>query len=212
MTSPIPTHPYDEYRNGLRGRVSGPPPARIVPPFPEGIIPREQWTQPGFDRLPPGKLLNFTELFPSPNPILLELGSGKGRFIISHALAYPGVNHIGVEWTNKYYKFLVDRIGKRGLTNLRVCRDDACRFVMECAPEHSITECHIYHPDPWPKKRHAKRRLLRPAFLSSLNRAMIPNGVLYFQTDHPELWRYTVWAVSFYFDATECSCSLRTIR
>jgi len=116
----------------------------------------------------------------------IEIGSGKGTFLVNQAKAQPGDNFLGIEWARKYYRYAVDRIGRWGLTNVRVIRTDAVVFLRDFVPDESVDCFHIYFPDPWPKKRHHKRRFICQANLEHLLRAMKSGGQLRIATDHAD--------------------------
>jgi tRNA (guanine-N7-)-methyltransferase len=177
----------------------GPPPAGAMPQFPGGLVAADSVSDPEYPLPPDPQKLDPSLLFERIAPVVVELGSGKGRFIIDAAMRRTDSNFIAVEWVNKYYKMIVSRAAHRGLKNVRVVRDDARHFITDALCDRSISECHIYHPDPWPKKRHHKRRLVRPGFLSALHRVLAPDGRLVFQTDHQDLWSYSVKAIERYF-------------
>lgn len=180
-------------------RRGGPPPADAMPQFPGGIVGSDAVSDPGYCLPPDPFVFDPRLLFDRNAPVVVELGSGKGRFIIDAAIRYADQNFIAVEWVNKYYKMIVSRAARRGLKNVRVIRDDARHFIINALCDRSVSECHIYHPDPWPKKRHHKRRLVRPQFLSALHRILEPDGRLVFQTDHQDLWTYSLRAIERYF-------------
>lgn len=129
---------------------------------------------------------DLQSLFERPAPIELEIGSGKGTFLLRQARAHPDRNFVGLEWANKFYKYAADRMARWGLTNVRMMRVDAREFVMTRLEPECLAALHIYHPDPWPKKRHLRRRLIQPAFLQSAVEKLIPGGRLALQTDHAD--------------------------
>ncbi|MDP6054584.1 MAG: tRNA (guanosine(46)-N7)-methyltransferase TrmB, partial [Candidatus Latescibacteria bacterium] len=117
--------------------------------------------------------IDWAELFGNMNPVEIEIGCGKGRFIINSAMKYPDINYVGIERALRYFRFMKERSAKRNLTNIRVLQDDAGYFIERFVPDHSVTACHIYFPDPWPKKRHRKRRLFKQDFLRHIERTLI---------------------------------------
>jgi tRNA (guanine-N7-)-methyltransferase len=127
--------------------------------------------------------LNWEELYFSKGPVIIELGSGKGRFIIKSAAENPDKNFLGIEKSLKYSRILNKHAEKAGLTNLRLLNAEAEYFVSKYIPENSVSEYHIYFPDPWPKKRHTKRRLINPSFLQAVILSLKPGGCIYYATD-----------------------------
>ncbi len=115
--------------------------------------------------LKPEKLeapVDFVEVFGRNGPVHIEIGSGKGTFLVNQAKVRFEVNFLGIEWASKYYRHAVDRIGRHGITNVKMMRTEAASFLAELVPQQSIDCFHIYFPDPWPKTRHHKRRLIEP--------------------------------------------------
>lgn len=136
--------------------------------------------------------VNWPELYGNTHPIEIEIGCGKGRFIINSAMAHPDINYLGIERALPYFRFMKERSAKRNLTNIRVLQDDAGYFIEKFVPDHSITAYHIYFPDPWPKKRHRKRRLFKQLFLSHLERTLISGGTIDIATDYAEYYEEMV--------------------
>jgi tRNA (guanine-N7-)-methyltransferase len=128
--------------------------------------------------------VDLTQIFGRPGPLHIEIGSGKGTFLLHAARAQSDVNFLGIEWARKFYLYAVDRIGRWGLTNVRIIRTDAITFLAESVPAASVTCLHIYFPDPWPKKRHHKRRLIQQTNMPTLIRCLTPGGEIRLATDH----------------------------
>jgi tRNA (guanine-N7-)-methyltransferase len=141
-----------------------------------GINPRDT----GFGRF------EFEALFGNANPVALELGSGKGRFLMNSGVSRPDVNFLGVEKNLHYYRVIEKRLTRAGLPNTRIVNHDALRVLGEMIPEASIAEVHIYFPDPWPRKREQKRRLVRPEIAELLLRAMRADALGVYVSDHLE--------------------------
>jgi len=131
-----------------------------------------------------GEIVEPMSWFDTPGPFELEIGCGKGRFLLHRARSRPDVRMLGIEWAAKFYRYAADRMTRWGVSNVRVMRTDASEFVTHHLPAGCLTALHIYHPDPWPKKRHHKRRLIQPAFVESAIRATVPNGRWLIQTDY----------------------------
>lgn len=130
--------------------------------------------------------LIWRELFGNDHPVEMEIGMGKGTFITQQAKLHPEVNYFGLEYARWFWRYASDRLRRNGCTNSRTARAEAMFFVREFVQDASISVLHIYHPDPWPKKRHHKRRLIQQPFLEHVRRILIPGGLLRVVTDHKE--------------------------
>jgi len=130
--------------------------------------------------------IDFVRLFGRPGPVHVEIGSGKGTFLVAEARNLPDDNFLGIEWAGRYYRYAVDRMGRWGLTNVKIIRTDAAVFMAEHVPDESVDCFHVYFPDPWHKKRHNKRRLICPANLENFIRCLKAGGQLRIATDHPD--------------------------
>jgi tRNA (guanine-N7-)-methyltransferase len=126
------------------------------------------------------------DLFPAPQPLEIEIGSGKGRFLLERAAKHPERNFLGVDYAWRFLREGHQRAGKRGLTNLRFLKGEAGDVVRAFIPDGSIDVFHIYFPDPWPKRQHRKRRLLTAEFFKLLHRRLKPGGLLELATDNFE--------------------------
>ena len=131
-------------------------------------------------------MIDFDVLFGRSAPVEMEVGSGKGTFILEEARAFPDKNFFGIEWANKYYKLAVDRMGRWEMPNVRMMRTDAADFIAEHICDASISVFHLYFLDPWPKKRHNKRRFFCDENLAQLLRILKPNGIINIATDHAD--------------------------
>jgi len=138
----------------------------------------------------PGQMLDLIRLFGNDRPVEMELGTGKGGFLLERARSLPELNLFGVEWANKYYRFAAKRMAHWEVTNVRIMRADARHLLIHHLPDDSLTALHVYHPDPWPKKRHHKRRLFQPGFVEAVARVLRRRSRLFVQTDHRE---YYTW-------------------
>lgn len=132
----------------------------------------------------PGVVVHPVTHFATPGPVELEIGCGKGGFILERAQRLAERRFLGIEWASKYYRFAADRMARWGMTNVRIMRTDARNFVEHHLPADSLAALHVYHPDPWPKKRHHKRRLFQPSLVAAAVRALQPGARLAVQTDH----------------------------
>jgi tRNA (guanine-N7-)-methyltransferase len=130
--------------------------------------------------------LNWAEVFGNTHPVELEIGSGKGTFLVEQAKARPDVNFIGIEYARWFWRYASDRLRRNGCTNARTVRAEANFFLTEFVADASLAVLHIYFPDPWPKKRHHKRRLIQPPFMQQVLRVLAPGGRLQVVTDHQD--------------------------
>ncbi len=122
-------------------------------------------------------------------PLEVELGAGKGDFIIEQAASNPDRNFLAVELAPSVARVLAVRVGRNELPNLKVARMDARTLVNLLLPDSSVTAYHIYFPDPWPKKRHFKHRLFSPLLVANLARTLGRGNAAYLATDVPEYAR-----------------------
>lgn len=116
-------------------------------------------------------------------PLVLEIGSGTGESTAAQAAAAPDADHLAVEVFEPGLAQLLMRVEERELTNLRLLRGDAVDLLRECVPADSLAEIRIFFPDPWPKRRHHKRRLVQPGFVALAASRLVPDGVLHLATD-----------------------------
>ncbi|ARP93396.1 tRNA (guanosine(46)-N7)-methyltransferase TrmB [Bordetella genomosp. 13] len=116
-------------------------------------------------------------------PTILEIGFGMGETTEKIALARPGDNFLGVEVFNAGVGSLLRRIEDSSIANLRIIQHDAVEVVRDMIAPDSLDGVHVYFPDPWPKKRHHKRRLIQPPFVALLASRIKPGGYLHCATD-----------------------------
>jgi len=119
-------------------------------------------------------------------PLVLEIGFGRGEFLIDQATNDPGSDFLGVEISGKRVLKLARRIARTELDNVRLLHGKAERIVTDLIPEGSLARCWINFPDPWPKKRHHRRRLVDARFIERLTARLAPGGSLHLATDHVE--------------------------
>ena len=140
-------------------------------------------------RVDPGEgPLDWTAVFGRTGRVEVEVGIGKGRFLLAAAEARPDVCLFGIEWANEYLRIAEARAIKRGLENVRFARADAADLVRRAIPDASVAAFYVFYPDPWPKKRHHKRRFFQPGNLDALARTLLPGGWLHVATDHDDYW------------------------
>ena len=116
-------------------------------------------------------------------PLVLEIGSGTGESTAAQAAAEPQTDHLAVEVFEPGLAQLLMRIDEAGLANLRLLRGDAVDLLRERVPPASLHGVRIYFPDPWPKRRHHKRRLVQPEFTALAASRLVPGGTLHLATD-----------------------------
>ena len=155
------------------------------------INPRES----GFVRL------DFEALFGNRNPVVLEIGSGKGRFLIGTATERPDLNFIGIEKSLHYHRVIRERVLKRNLTNVRLINHDAFVVMQKMFPDASVAEVHIYFPDPWPRPKEQKRRIIRAEVLEEIRRVLIDGGSGIFVTDHQQYFEKAAPLIEQFFPA-----------
>jgi len=156
--------------------------AAEYPPLPDAVM-----KDPEAGRLDPRKW------FADPQrPLEIEIGSGKGGFLLQEAAANPGVNYLGIEQAGEFYYYCADRIRRRGLTNVRMLHADATEFLGWRCPASIVRVFHLYFSDPWPKRKHHKNRVVQDRFLADVWRTLVPGGELRVVTDHDELWAWDV--------------------
>ena len=122
-------------------------------------------------------------IFGNAAPLEIELGAGKGDFIVPRAQEFPHRNFLAVELSGVVSRMLAVRCGRAALKNLRVVRMDARTLVNLMLEPESVDAYHIYFPDPWPKERHHKHRLFTPSLVTSLRRTLRNDGMLFVATD-----------------------------
>lgn len=130
--------------------------------------------------------LDLAALFGREAPTELEIGIGKARFLLLEARANPGRNYLGIELQRDYARIARAKAEKLGLVNVRVEPLDGKAFVEKRLAPGSLAALHVYFPDPWPKKRHRKRRLVDAAFAAAAARALAPGALLRVASDHAE--------------------------
>ncbi|MBU2693145.1 MAG: tRNA (guanosine(46)-N7)-methyltransferase TrmB [Candidatus Eisenbacteria bacterium] len=127
---------------------------------------------------------SWSLLFSNENPVEMEIGSGKGRFVLEASMRWPQTNFLGVEIANRYFQSSMKRIAKRGIKNALFVRTDARNLLTRWIPSQTLQRIHIYFPDPWPKRRQQKRRMLNPPFPEWAARVLIPGGEILIGSDH----------------------------
>lgn len=128
-------------------------------------------------------------------PFELEIGSGKGTFLVQEAARRPESNYLGIEYAREFYTYAADRIRRAGLRHVRMLGLDASEFVRWRLPAGVCDVVHLYFADPWPKTKHHRRRMIQDRFLQDCTRIMKPGGELRVVTDHEDYWQ---WMESYF--------------
>lgn len=132
---------------------------------------------------PPPPRIDWAALFGNPNPVEVEVGSGKGLFLVTAATAHPDRNFLGIEIVRKYQLYMTTRLAVRNLPNAKSCCADAKFVLRDCVVPGSVAAVHVYFPDPWWKTKHKKRLLFTPEFAADVLRVLVPGGKLHFASD-----------------------------
>jgi tRNA (guanine-N7-)-methyltransferase len=130
--------------------------------------------------------LDFATVFGRRAPVIMEIGFGMGETTAAIAEAHPQHDFLGLEVHGPGVGALLNRVDTLGLTNVRVIQHDAVEVIARMIPVDSLAGIHVFFPDPWPKKRHHKRRLLQPDFVHTLAQRLTPGGYLHAATDWDE--------------------------
>ncbi len=131
------------------------------------------------------------KLFGNDKPLRMEIGCGKGDFIVGTAEKEPDVNFLAVEKVSDVLVIAAEKVKESGLSNVRVCCVDA-KELAEIFPEHSIDRIYLNFSDPWPKSRHEKRRLTYKTFLEIYKKILRKDGALFFKTDNRPLFDFSI--------------------
>lgn len=151
------------------------------------ITPRQQkalaslWPKYGIDHSK--EKIDINDLFSQAGPIVIEIGFGNGHTLLEMAKAYPTNNYVGIEVHRPGVGGLLADIDEAGITNLKLFCHDAVEVLKDCIAENSIDKFQIFFPDPWHKKRHNKRRLIQPEFVSVLVSKLKEGGCIHLATD-----------------------------
>ncbi len=129
--------------------------------------------------------IDFAAVFGRAAPVTVEIGFGNGDALARQAAAHPEIDYLGIEVHRPGVGRLLARVAAEGLANVRVACADAKEVLARNIPDDSLAAVYVLFPDPWPKKRHHKRRLVQPEFVQLVRRKLKPGGVLHLATDWP---------------------------
>ncbi len=144
---------------------------------------RDLWSRYGVEAGEPP--IDFVRIFGRDAPVILEIGFGNGEALAAAAAAHPEIDYLGIEVHRPGAGSLLRRLVAQELSNVRVMLADAKAVLATQIPEASLHAVHLFFPDPWPKKRHHKRRLVQPDFAELVRRKLRPGGYFHLATD----WR-----------------------
>jgi tRNA (guanine-N7-)-methyltransferase len=133
--------------------------------------------------------LYWEKIFGNKNPVEIEIGPGKGKFILNEAGKNPQKNYLVIEWDGRYLKVISEKLPMAMLENVRLLDADAREVFKDWLSEASIAALHVYYPDPWWKRKHKKHKLFTKEFLSNVERVLQKNGILNFITDVDEIYQ-----------------------
>lgn len=130
--------------------------------------------------------IEYARLFEREHPVEIDVGSGRGLFLVNAAETHPETNYIGIEIDYREGRRAARRLQKREMPNARVLGGDAKRALEHLVPPHSVAAVHVYFPDPWWKKKHRKRRVFTDEFVALVARVLEPGGLVHSWTDVAE--------------------------
>jgi tRNA (guanine-N7-)-methyltransferase len=136
--------------------------------------------------------LELEKIFTEARPLEVELGSGDGSFLVNYAKLHPGRNFLGVERLLGRLRKLDRKALRAGLANLRGLRVESAYCLEYLLPPGSVTVLHVYFPDPWPKRKHRKNRLVNARFTEIARQSLAPGGVVYLRTDDEDYFSQMV--------------------
>jgi tRNA (guanine-N7-)-methyltransferase len=145
---------------------------RSLPPFDQGRIDPRKW---------------FTNELA---PFEMEIGSGKGTFLLQESQIRTKPNYLGFEWASEFYKYAADRLRRNHIHNVKMMHGDATEFLQYWCECNVADVIHLYFSDPWPKTRHHKRRVVQDSTLETFHRVLKSGGIIHVVTDHNELWEW----------------------
>jgi tRNA (guanine-N7-)-methyltransferase len=133
--------------------------------------------------------VDWTEFFGNDRPVELDIGCGRGMFLVNAGLQQPDRNFLGIELDYKEGRRGAKRLARRGMENVRVIGGDAKECLRRHVPAHTVAAAHVYFPDPWWKRKHKRRRLFNDEFTDLLANAVKPGGLVHAWTDVEEYFR-----------------------
>lgn len=157
--------------------------------------------------------LDLATLFPRSQPLEVELGSGDGSFLVNYAKLHPERNFLGVERLLGRLRKLDRKARRARLANLRGLRIESAYFLEYLLPQKSASAIHVYFPDPWPKRKHRKNRLINTRFTEIARQTLVPSGIVYLRTDDADYFSQmtSVFAANSTFEPMETPAELSEV-
>lgn len=187
--------PFERHRRQIEREFGVPVPGEILAP--------DQWTQTAVKKLPDQGPLDFSEIFGRTAPVMLDIGCGNGRSTLASAIWRPGVNHFSSDVLPVVIRYATRRANQRGLSNVRFAVIGGRELLADYIAPHTISEIHVYHPQPYYEASQVHRRLITPEFIQLVHRSLVPDGLFVLQTDNPGYWRYMKEVAPMFFQWTE---------
>ena len=147
--------------------------------------------------LKPEIKFNFSNIFGNDNPVYLEIGSGRGEFLLQIAAELYNINFLAIELKENRIKTIIRQLDPKIHKNVRIVRLFVDNKITDYLPEESVKMIYIIHPDPWPKRKHHKNRLIQHDFIDVLWKILKPGGILQLSTDHEE---YADWIIQHFLE------------
>jgi tRNA (guanine-N7-)-methyltransferase len=133
--------------------------------------------------------LDIVSVYGAIRPLEVDIGSGKGRFLVSRATQFPNTWFLGIDKRQKRIEKVNRKLGRAGLQNARLVKAEAAQVVEEVIPPVAVSAYYLFFPDPWPKRRHHRRRLFSPSFMDSVHRTLQPGCGIYVATDFEDYFK-----------------------
>jgi tRNA (guanine-N7-)-methyltransferase len=171
--------------------------------IPGQILPQSEWAKTAVKRLPDAGPLDWPAIFGRTAPVVLDLGCGNGRFTLMSALNRPDRDHFAIDFLPVVIRYATRRANQRGLHNVRFGVKDAQTFMSRYVAPSSVTEIHVYHPQPYHDPRKAFLRVLTPRLLVDVHNALVAGGLFVVQTDNPDYWAYMTRVLPSFFEFAE---------
>lgn len=151
---------------------------------------------PKFGVIVSDEKLNLDTIYGRRAPTVCEIGFGHGDTLLPMAIENPDCDYLGIEVHEPGIAVVMSGIVENNLTNIRVIQNDAVKILHDFIPDNSFSRVHIYFPDPWPKKKHHKRRIIQPEFIELLRQKLKEGGVIHCATDWEDYAKHMMLVLS----------------